>query len=241
MLAVELDGKPTLADLLPGQPTLSISAPAALSEYLHSHGLHRVANRLISSGVIDVVANAAPGIDDIVVLGKLKQLERSGDFDLILVDGPAAGQAVTLLMAPAGLHATVRGGPIRVQADEVAEMLADHRRCQVCLVTLPEATPISEALETAALLTDRVQIRLGPMVVNAVDSGPLLDEKAGRIGSAMSRAAVFTNERRAMHAAQLGALARAWPDGQLTIPLIDGAALGPAGVDELAIHLAAES
>lgn len=237
MLAVDLDGKPTLGELLPDQPTISISAQAALAEYLDGHGLHRVAKRLRNSGVIDVVANAAPGVDDIVVLGKLKQLERSGDFDLILVDGPAAGHAVTLLMAPASLYSAVRGGPIRAQAEEVAEMLADHRRSQVCLVTLPEATPISEVLETAALLSDRVDVRLGPMVVNAVDRGPMLDESAGGTGSPMSQAAAFTNERRAMHAAQISALGDAWGDGRLIIPLVDGSALGPEGIDALAERL----
>ena len=47
--------------------------------------------------MIEVVATAAPGIDDIVVLGKIKQLEQSGKYDLIVVDGPAAGHAITFL------------------------------------------------------------------------------------------------------------------------------------------------
>ena len=66
--------------------------------------------------MIDVVATAAPGIDDIVVLGKIKQLERSGDWDLIVVDGPAAGHAITFLTSAAGLLDAVRGGPVRTQA-----------------------------------------------------------------------------------------------------------------------------
>ena len=66
---VELDGKPTLDDLLPDVQVQHISATVALGEYLDSHGLSRVAKRLTSSGIIDVVATASPGIDDIVVLG----------------------------------------------------------------------------------------------------------------------------------------------------------------------------
>ena len=54
----------------------AISAPDALEEYLREHGFGRVAKRLATTGVIDVVGTAAPGIDDIVVLGKIKQLER---------------------------------------------------------------------------------------------------------------------------------------------------------------------
>ena len=150
-------------------PCEAISAPAALEEYLREHGFGRVAKRLSTSGVIDVVATAAPGIDDIVVLGKIKQLERSGDWDVIVVDGPAAGHAITFLTSAAGLHDAVRGGPVRSQADDVLELLDDPARCQVVLVTLPETTPVNEVVETAYALEDRVGVHLGPVVVNDVD------------------------------------------------------------------------
>ena len=77
--------------------------------------------------MIEVVATAAPGIDDIVVLGKIKQLEQSGQYDLIVVDGPAAGHAITFLMAPANLLKLVRGGPIHSQAIDVRELLTRPR------------------------------------------------------------------------------------------------------------------
>ena len=70
-----------LKELVGDLPVEVISAPAALEQYLRDHGFGRIAKRLTSSGVIDVVGTAAPGIDDIVVLGKIKQLERSGDWD----------------------------------------------------------------------------------------------------------------------------------------------------------------
>ena len=169
VLVVELDGKPVLGDLVGELPCESISAPAALEEYLREHGFGRVAKRLSTSGVIDVVATAAPGIDDIVVLGKIKQLERSGDWDVIVVDGPAAGHAITFLTSAAGLHDAVRSGPVRIQADDVLELLHDPARCQVVLVTLPETTPVNEVVQTAYALEDRVGVRLGPVVVNNVD------------------------------------------------------------------------
>ena len=161
----------------------------ALDEYLREHGFGRIAKRLSTSGVIDVVATAAPGIDDIVVLGKIKQLERSGDWDVIVVDGPAAGHAITFLTSAAGLRDAVRGGPIRTQADEVLELLGDPTRCQVVLVTLPETTPVNEVVETAFALEDRVGVQLGPVVVttgstcSAVPTCPTtgaVDARAGR-------------------------------------------------------------
>jgi arsenite/tail-anchored protein-transporting ATPase len=128
VLVVELDGKPTLAELVPDLEVLAIAAPEALDEYLREHGFARVAARLNRTGVIDMVGTAAPGIDDIVVLGKIKQLERSGDYDLIVVDGPAAGHAITFLTSASGLAEAARSGPVRAQADAVLELLQDPQR-----------------------------------------------------------------------------------------------------------------
>ena len=179
VLVVELDGKPTLAELVGDVSLLPLSAPRALEEYLREHGFGRIAKRLTASGVIDVVSTAAPGIDDLVVLGKIKQLERSGEWDVIVVDGPAAGHAVTMLTSAAGLRSAVSGGPVRVQAEDVLAMLVDARRCQVALVTLPETTPINETVATAFTIEDRVGVKLTPVFVNAVeDDAGELDEDA---------------------------------------------------------------
>jgi arsenite-transporting ATPase len=173
VLVVELDGKPTLDAWLPDLEVRHISAAGSLEEYLLEHGFRRIAKRLSKTGVIEVIGTAAPGIDDLVVLGKIKQLERSGEWDLIVVDGPAAGHAVTFLTTPAGLRDAVRGGPVGDQADDVLAMLADSDRCSIVLVTLPESTPVNELFETAQAIRSRVGTELGPVVVNRVDPGPL--------------------------------------------------------------------
>ena len=236
---IELDGKPTLARLLPDVAVQQLSATAALAEYLDTHGLSRVTKRLASRGIIDVVATASPGIDDIVVLGKVKQLERSGLYDLIVVDGPAAGHAITFLLAAKSLLGSVRGGPIHSQAVEVAAMLADPERCQVVLVALPETTPVNEAVETAYALEERVGVHLGPIVVNGVDGGPALAVDAAPEGSSMRRAAEFRNARRAMHEAECVRLADELALPQLRLPMIAGSHLTTASIDTLADEWAA--
>ena len=60
----------------------------------------------------------------------------------------------------------MRVGPIRKQAADVVALLSDPARCQVMLVTLPEETPVSEAIETAFAIEDRAGVALGPIVVN---------------------------------------------------------------------------
>jgi arsenite/tail-anchored protein-transporting ATPase len=227
VLVVELDGKPALAELIPDIEVLAISAPEALDEYLRDHGFARIAKRLNRTGVIDVVGTAAPGIDDIVVLGKIKQLERSGDYDLIVVDGPAAGHAITFLMSAAGLADAVSSGPVRAQADDVLELLHDPERCQVVLVTLPETTPVNEVVETAFALEDEVGVQLGPVVVNGVDVGdPLPDDDAVAVPSPIStvgcrgliEAVAFRRSRRAMEAGEIARLRAELPIPEVTCP-----------------------
>jgi anion-transporting ArsA/GET3 family ATPase len=233
VLVVELDGKPTLTRLVRDVPVISVTASAALAEYLETHGLKRVAKRLSNGGVIEVVSTAAPGIDDIVVLGKLKQIERSGDYDLIVVDGPAAGHAISFLRSARSLLDAVRSGPIRTQAKEVLEMLSDPARSQVVLVTLPETTPVNELIETAYSLEERVGVQLGPVVVNGVDDGPSLDTTAST-PAPLAAAAEYRNSRRALHRREVERLRESLAIDQLHLPDVVAAGLDADHIDTLA-------
>lgn len=245
VLVVELDGKSVLDALVPGIEVRHIAPAAALEEYLHEHGFKRIAKRLASSGVVDVVATAAPGIDDLVVLGKIKQLERSCDWDLIVVDGPAAGHAVTFLTSATGLRDAVRSGPVRSQADDVLALLADPDRCQVVLVTLAETTPVNELIETAYMVEERVGVRLGPIVVNQLDTGAdLPDPDAVDFGRARAQvgdaidAARFRRERSLAQAREVGRLAAEVALPRLALPRRPVAGVDAADIDALAEGLA---
>jgi anion-transporting ArsA/GET3 family ATPase len=214
----------------------------ALIEYLRDHGMKRVSKRLASSGAIDVVATAVPGIKDILVLGKVKSLERSNDADLIILDAPAAGHAVTFLMSAAGLLDAVRVGPIRSQAQEVIELLTDPVRCQILLVTLPEETPVNEVVETAYKLEDKVGVSLAGVVVNGLypefaglDADPGDDAEADDLRAA----AAFRMARQQLQAQQVERLADALPLPQIHLPFLFTTEVGPAEVDQLADAFAA--
>src|SRR5581483_479078 len=168
VLIVEVEGKSGLAsafgcepleyadfEVAPGIRARTLTPDQALLEYLEDRGLRRFSRRLTHSGALDVVATAVPGMREILVLGKVKALERSGVADLILIDAPAAGHAIGFLMSPRGLTDAVRIGPVRAQAEDVIEMLSDPERCRVILVTLPEETPVNELVDTAYALEDR--------------------------------------------------------------------------------------
>jgi anion-transporting ArsA/GET3 family ATPase len=231
----------------------TLTADAALLEYLRDHGLSRLSKRLVSSGALDVVATAAPGIKDILLLGKVKQLERAGTADLIVLDAPAAGHAIAFLQSARSLLDTVSVGPINAQARDVLELLEDHRRCQVMLVTIPEETPVNEAVETAFSLEDRVGVGLGPIVVNGVvpdvpglDADPVAAaEEVGVAlrpgeGEALAAAASFRRGRMALQAEQIGRLEEQLPLPQLRLPFLFTTDIGPRDLDALAAALLAE-
>jgi anion-transporting ArsA/GET3 family ATPase len=224
----------------------TITPDDALLEYLADHGLRRVSKRLMSSGIVDLVAGAIPGIRDILVLGKVKQLERGGTADLILVDAPATGHTMTFLSSAGGLLDAARGGPIRAQAADVVELLSDPTRCQVALVTLPEEMPVNEAIEAAYQLEDKVGVALGPVIVNACypplagleveaaeaarSAGVDLD---GQLLNALEEAREFRLTRQALQAEQLDRLGRELPLAQLRVPFLFTDTIGPRELDDL--------
>ena len=219
----------------------------ALVEYLEDHGLRRVSKRLAHSGILDVVATAIPGIRDVLVLGKVKQLERDGVADLILVDAPATGHAITFLTSASGLVSAARGGPLRVQAQDVVDLLSDPARCRVILVTLPEELPVSETVESAYTLEDKAGVQLGPVIVNACDPDPVgLDQPAADVAAAagltvapehlaaLEEARRFRLARHAVSTEQIERLRRDLPLPHLLVPALGEETIGPAQTQVLA-------
>ncbi len=267
-LIVEVEGKSGLSAMF-GQPSLeydegtlspgggpdgasdvrarTLTPDNALLEYLEDHGMNRISKRLAMSGALDMVATAAPGIKDILILGKVKQLQRDGRSDLVVLDAPAAGHAITFLRSARGLMDAVRVGPINTQARDVLEMLTDPSRCQVMLVTLPEETPVNELVETAFSLEDEVGVSLGPVVVNGlyppIDGLTTDPKKAAEVAGAflhtgesesLRDAAKFRTHRMDLQAEQVDRLAEMLPLPQIHLPFMFSADLGPEHVDELA-------
>ncbi len=219
----------------------TITAEEALQDYLATQGLARLAKRLVATGVVGVVSSAAPGIDDLLVLGKLKHLVSltgpSGDYDLIVVDGPAAGHAISFLQAPAAMAQTVRGGPIRSQAIEVQSMLQDPDRCRVVMVTLPETTPVNEMVQSTQILRSQVGVAFTPVVVNGVDSAPAITElvHSGRLVEGdLADAARYRASRCALHAGELARVDETVHEGHISLPHLATAGLRASDIQLLA-------
>jgi anion-transporting ArsA/GET3 family ATPase len=242
-------------ELAPGIRARFLTPDQALIEYLETHGMRRISKRLAASGALDVVATAVPGMKDILVLGKVKSLEEGRAADLVIVDAPAAGHAITFLLSARGLLDAVRVGPIRKQATDVVALLGDPVRCQVLLVTAPEETPVSEAIDTAFAIEDRAGVALGPVFVNGcyppllagvVATADAIARDAGEIdrfvappeAEHLARAAAFREQRYDIQREQIARLSQRLPLPQIHLPFVYTPDIHRAEVDVLADAIA---
>ena len=193
---------------------------------------------------------------DMLVLGKVKQMERAaatgqpGAADLIVLDAPAAGHAIRFLQSPRGLLDAASGGAVQAQAQEVVEMLSDPSRCQVLLVTTPEETPVSETIETAQLLEEKAGTTQGGVVVNGLlpvlglppviepaELGKLSKSAGVRLSSkelaSLTAAGELRRRRQESQAAQVARLAVELPLVQLELPFCFSSELGPIELEQL--------
>ncbi len=164
------------SELSPGVWGMNVIVEEALAEYLKvQYHLNRISRMFTSPQFVDYITTAAPGLKDILVLGKIWYLEQGRsaggqvqDFDTIIVDAQAGGHMLTFLSAPMGLADAVQVGPLRRQSEWIIDMLRDRERTRVHMVTLAEEMPVQETVETSEALRARVGLVPGVAFANAV-------------------------------------------------------------------------
>jgi len=152
------------------QPRIDISrwdAESALREYLTHYLVFKSAsNRILGATAMKALMAVAPGLSELAVLGKLTAPMRhrwyQRDAAVVVVDGYATGQFMSLLRAPRGLAATAGSGPLHNQAKAITNLLCDPAICEYRLVTLAEEIPVAEACEMAADL--RAETGIAPTI-----------------------------------------------------------------------------
>jgi hypothetical protein len=174
---------------------LSIDPEASLTEYLSMfYGAQRITKLVARTPAVEFATQAAPGIKDVLLIGKVKEMERrrrdDGQFayDLIVVDAPPTGRIVNFLAAPDATTELVNVGPVRQQAQTVIDMLTDSSRTAVLLTTLLEEMPVTETADSIRDLT-QLGVPLGPVLINRAVQ-PAMDDAALKHLTGMDREAV---------------------------------------------------
>ena len=105
----------------------------------------------------DFVADAAPGVKEILAVGKLCHEVRERHYDLVVVDAEATGHIVAQVGAPKVIRDLVKVGLVRDQTEWMLELLQDPAVTGVAIVTTPEEMPVTETLA----LLDRLEPETG--------------------------------------------------------------------------------
>jgi anion-transporting ArsA/GET3 family ATPase len=150
---------------------VNMTPDVALREYgvmvLRSTFLYK---QVFERDVVRAFLRAVPGLYDYSMLGKLwyhttEQIGGRPRYDLVILDGPATGHALTLLRIPRVILETVPEGPLTGPARECWQLLTDPARCLALPVTLAEDLPVSETLQLGRGLRE-LGMSLGPVIVN---------------------------------------------------------------------------
>lgn len=116
----------------------------------------------------DFVANAAPGVKEILTVGKLCYEVRERNYDLVVVDAVASGHVVGQLAAPQAINELVHVGVVRSQTSWMLDILGDPAVTGAVIVSAPEEMPVSETIELVGRLNNETNVDVAAVVVNRV-------------------------------------------------------------------------
>jgi anion-transporting ArsA/GET3 family ATPase len=144
-----------------------------------------LASLLYRNRVFQHLTAAAPGIKELVTIGKiweLAQLDRktphARPYDFVVVDSPATGHGLGMLRAPRTFGDVARVGPIRQQADKIDAFIASERT-GLLAVALPEEMPVNETLE----YRDELRKDLDAVVVNGLYAERFDDDEIAQLAA----------------------------------------------------------
>jgi len=181
-LVGEVDAKGNLADFFETAPirfkerevspnlwAMSMDTEESLKEYLSLQLKVPLVARLGPlARTFDFVANAAPGVKEILTIGKFLWEVRQRSYDLVVVDAVATGHITGQLAAPQAIQELVQVGMVRDQTGWMLDILGDPAQTGAVIVAAPEEMPVNETLELVDKLRSDTVVDLAAVVVNRV-------------------------------------------------------------------------
>lgn len=172
-----------------------VNSKAEMEAYTRAHVVPKfIANKIIRSRLFEYLFDATPGLKEVMSLGRLWRWEKenvmpgttkeshphvsnshvsgkevSGKaFDLIIVDAPATGHAMSLLRLPEILINMIRVGPLVKQIKGLQHLLKNQKKTSLVLVSLPEELPVNETIEFYSMAKDTLEMPVVGTFVNCV-------------------------------------------------------------------------
>lgn len=154
-------------EVLDGVFTFSVDRAQALDEYLRVQlRVPRAAPTRQLSRALQALVDTAPGVREIISMGKPLFEVWQGTWDTVIVDAPPIGQLASYLRAPETIAGLVPGGPVREQATRMRRTLREQ--AGLVVVSTPEELPVVEAKEALEAIADEDLIDVAAVVANRV-------------------------------------------------------------------------
>ena len=151
---------------------MAIDRAEALDEYIKLQlRIPAAAPTRALSRALQVLADTAPGVREVITMGKPIFDSWQGRHDLVIVDAPPLGQLMSYLRAPAVVADLVPKGAVRDQARRMGATLVDPKETAMILITTPEELAALETAEALAELESEELVHLGAVVANRVLPG----------------------------------------------------------------------
>ena len=234
--------------------TISVDSEHAIEEYLRVKA-GPVADLLIRSRALGGLAQATPGMRELVSLGKVWELAQTrrrtpgaAPYDLVILDAPASGHGVGILRTPGTFAEVARIGPIAHQGKAIAASLRDRSFTGVLAVARAEEIPVTETLALRDALRRDLGLKLDAVVVNGLiadrfttrDRAPLrraLETAGTPAARAALQAALSAHLRARGQREQLARLAEGVGSEPVTLPFVIAPQLGVEGLELISREL----
>jgi anion-transporting ArsA/GET3 family ATPase len=157
------------SEITPGLFGMAMNTEDSLREYLRLFVRVPLVGRIGPlAHMFDFVADAAPGVKEILAVGKLCYEVRERHYDLVIVDAEASGHIVAQIAAPRAIRQLVQVGLVRDQTNWMIEILEDPVRTGLVIVTTPEEMPVTETLELVARVRAETGVDIAATIANRV-------------------------------------------------------------------------
>jgi anion-transporting ArsA/GET3 family ATPase len=222
-----------------------------------------LARRILDNPVYLRFFAAAPGLPELMVMGKVMTLEgeregwgRRPRYDLVILDAPATGHGLAFLKVPLVASEAVPVGPVGANARKILALLRDPARTALVLVAIPEEMAVVEAAEFHRLAQEEIGIEARALVLNACHERRfttqqeaevlrlIADGASGRLPGGVPLEGALEAARRHLRRGKLTRFYRNWLRERLPLPTVElpylfDEEIGPDSVETLAGRLAA--
>ena len=146
----------------------SVSTSRVFSERLGQSGLGGMFRRALSGPSLPLISAAVSGLNDLLTLGGIVELEQRDGADLIVVDTPGSGRAFEFLHGVERACELIQSPELVECALDVQTALGDSARFEGVPVTAPDAGRIRVVAQMVTSLRASKELAVSTLVANAI-------------------------------------------------------------------------